>query len=306
MSKTFLIVGGTGLIGSSLKKRLLEEGNLVRILSHSPSKVNNIDSFFWDPSQSIIDQDALEGVDVLINITGASIGDKRWSVARKKILWESRIQSTRLLLQSFKEKNLKLKCYIGASAVGVFGNRGAEFLTENSTTSTDHFLGDLCKAWESAHQNFKQVTDRVVIIRIGVVLSNKGGALPKLRRSVILGIGAYFGDGKQYMSWIHLIDLVRIFIYVIHNEGMKGVVHGVAPNPVTNTTFIKTLTSMSKGPGWLLPIPSFLLNVVLGEMASVILFSQRVVSPHLEKHKFIFKYDKLKDALQELRLSNHS
>ncbi len=306
MSKTILIVGGSGLIGTSLKKRLLEEGNKVRILSHSPSKINNIDSFFWDPTQSVLDQEAIKGVDVLINLAGASIGDKRWSVSRKKILWESRIQSTRLLLQNFKEKNLKLKCYIGASAVGVFGNRGAELLTESSTTSTDHFLGDLCNAWESAHQNFEEVTDRVAIIRIGVVLSNRGGALPQLRRAVILGIGAYFGDGKQYMSWIHLIDLVRIFEYIIHNEGMKGVIHGVAPNPVTNISFIKALTSMTKGPGWLLPIPSFLLIMALGEMAAVILFSQRVVSPHLEEYQFIFNYQKLEVALQELRLSNYS
>ncbi len=300
MAKTILIAGGSGLIGTFLTRKLLAEGYEVRILTRNKDKVNDSDTFFWDPDQSLIDDRAFKGADILINLSGASLSGARWTASRKRILWESRIRPAELLADAVNRQSVKLKCYIGASAVGIFGDRGDDLLLESTATSGNDFLSSLCQAWEMAHMKFEALAERVVIIRIGVVLSNLGGALPELKRSVVLGIGAFFGSGRQYISWVHPDDLVEVFSYLIGHD-IRGVVHAVSPEAVTNRTFTRILTGFSKGPGWLIPLPSFLLRLVLGRMADVVLFSQRVVPSVLIGQGFTFKYENLENALENLR-----
>lgn len=300
MKKTILISGGSGLVGTFLQGKFQNAGHEVRILSRDRRLSSKSGVYHWDPDSNSFDMSALEGVDVIINLAGASIADQRWSDTRKKVLWESRIDSSRLLLEKVQESGLSLQCYIGASATGFYGDRGHEILTEESPAGEPSFLVELSQAWEEAHLAFEAVSQRVCRLRIGVVLTNRGGALPKLKSSVLFGIGAYLGRGDQYLPWIHIEDLASIFEKVIERSEIAGAINAVAPNPETNYQFIKILAKQSWGPGWLIPVPSFVLHILLGEMSSVLLYSQRVLPQRILEHKFDFQYPKLETALKAL------
>jgi len=300
MTKTILIAGGSGLIGSFLANGLRSTGHEVRILTRDKEKSEKEGYFLWDVSERHVEQAALLGVDIVVNLAGNSIADGRWTKQRKANHYKSRIGSTGVLLEAIERQGIKLSCYVGASAVGIYGDRGSEILNEGSKTGQAHYLVDLCGAWESAHAAFSKVSSRVSIVRIGIVLSNQGGALPEMRKSLILGTGAYFGNGAQYMPWVHIEDLAHILKYVIERP-LEGVVNAVSPNPVTNYDFMKSLVSLERGPGWLLPVPGFSLKLILGEMSAILLQSQRVSPAVLQDTTFEFKYHGLHQALVDLR-----
>ncbi|MBK8505635.1 MAG: TIGR01777 family protein [Saprospiraceae bacterium] len=299
MKRTILIAGGSGLIGSFLRKRFIQDGHEVRILSRSVGN-KQYGVYHWDPERMVFDLKSFLGVDVVINLAGASIAGSRWTDKRKKLLHDSRIKTSTFLLDQLQISGQKINCYIGASAVGIYGDRSDEILTEISDTGHEGFLVNLSREWEAVHQKFSSECQRVCIIRIGVVLANEGGALPELGKSVFMGIGFYLGDGSQYLPWIHIADLGSVFGQMLEDHSLSGIINAAAPEPVTNYQLTKAMVALSRGPGWLLPVPKIFLRLGLGQMADVLLQSQRVIPSVLIQKSHFFEYSTLADALKDL------
>ncbi len=292
------------MLGRALTARLQAEGHHVAILSRSPGEQKHVRSYKWDVEKSFVEQEALQDVDVIVNLAGAPIVGSRWTKNRKRQLYDSRIKSTELLHSYLADTgNGKRRImYLGASAIGYYGDRGNETLTEESKAGEESFLVNMCKAWEAAHMKMKEVCQRVCIIRIGLVLSSEGGILPRLNQTVILGSSGYLGDGAQYMSWIHIDDLLKLMISTIRNDDLEGVYNGISPHPVTNKQFMKRLVRQGAGLHVLVPVPAFALRMVMGEMASTVLESQRVLPERLGK-SFKFTFPELKGAFEDLLIS---
>jgi uncharacterized protein (TIGR01777 family) len=256
--------------------------------------------YLWDPENKVFDQKSLSGVDVVINLAGASIAGSRWTAKRKKQLHDSRIITSAFLLDQIRISGQKINCYMGASAVGIYGERSDEILTELSATGHEGFLVNLSKDWEAVHQKFSEVSQRVSMTRIGVVLANQGGALPELRKSVFMGVGFYLGNGNQYLPWIHITDLGSVFDQILKDMSLNGIINVTAPEPVTNFQLTKAMVALSHGPGLLLPVPKIFLWLGLGQKADVLLQSQRVIPSLLTQKKHFFKYGTLEQALKDL------
>jgi uncharacterized protein (TIGR01777 family) len=220
---------------------------------------------------------AMEGADAAVCLSGAGIGDGRWTAERKKVLRSSRVDVTRVLVESLGKMKRKPRVFVGASAVGYYGDRGDEILTETSTAGND-FLALLARDWEAEAMRAESSGIRTVIVRFGVVLSAKGGALPRMLTPFKLGVGGRLGSGKQWMSWVALEDVVGIIRSAIANDGIKGPVNMVAPNPVRNSDFTRTLASVLHRPA-IFPAPAFALRLALGEMADGLLLSSQHVRP---------------------------
>ena len=300
MSKEkILIAGGSGLVGQHLANHLFDKGYDIAILSRSKKEHPNFDYYQWDIEKKVIDKAALH-VDHIINLTGAGIADKRWTDQRKKILINSRVDSTLLLQQGLKENNRRVKSYTSASAIGIYGDRDAELLTEESPIGQDSFMVQCCKAWEQAAFTLNDYCDRLAVIRIGIVISSKGGALDKFVLPIKLGQANYFGNGKHFYSWIHIEDLSRIFYQCVQNSSFKGVINGVTPSPITNKEFIKECKLAIAKYALVYPIPKFFMKLFLGEMSAVILNSNRVIPEFLNNHKFDFSFKNLSEAVKDV------
>lgn len=279
-----LIAGGTGLVGSRMVQLLREKFDITILTRNSLQEVNGIKYLSWkDLSQSGIDPD------IVINLSGAGIADKKWTSTRKKELIDSRVKTNEQLAQYFSSNKLKPKLFIGASAVGYYGDRGEEHLTEFSQAGSG-FLAECSILWEKSSMLFDNIAQRMAIVRIGIVLSTKGGALPKMLMTKALKIYNYFGDGSQYYSWIHIDDLVGIFEYIINNKMLSGIFNGVAPEPITNKEMTRKIAHAVSGTALLIPAPSMVLRLVLGEMADVILNSTRVYPKNILTAGFDFKH----------------
>jgi uncharacterized protein (TIGR01777 family) len=301
MVRTILIVGGSGLIGTFLKSFLEAAGHQVRILTRNRSLAGRDGFFLWDIDTSYLDRSALQNVEVIVNLAGAPIADKRWTSNRKRVLRDSRVESTLFLRNQLVEANVKVNTYIGASAVGIYGDRGDEVLDEGSKLGKQDFLIDLCMEWESAHDRFSDLADRLVKVRIGVVLTNEGGAWPQLKRSVVAGLGASFASGNQFVPWIHQADLIGIMGNLVADHELSGIINATAPNPVTNRAFVKSLIRAKGGIGLVAPIPALFLHLILGEMATILLASQRVIPAKLlDVNNFYFKYETIDAAIEAL------
>ena len=293
-----LITGGTGFIGKKLvevlsKKEEIEISVLTRGSTKNFGKVNY---YHWNPENNIPGA-ALEGVDALINLMGENLSAKRWTDKQKKLLETSRVKNTGLLLQALKKTNHPCKIIISASAIGIYPKNTDRELNESTELDTD-FLGDLCKNWEDQIKFFNEC-ERKVIVRFGVVLGREGGALSKMLPIFKLGLGGKLGSGEQYMSWIHINDLVNILIEALFDKRYKGIFNGVAPNPVTNQEFTKQLAKALHRPA-ILPVPAFALKLLLGEMSSIVLDGSRVVPQNLKNLGFVFKYPIIDLALAEI------
>ncbi|MEL6989363.1 MAG: TIGR01777 family oxidoreductase, partial [Bacteroidota bacterium] len=227
--KNVLIAGGTGLVGSHLSKLLIKKGYTVALLSRSKSKKDGITKLQWDLNEMTID-DRIKDYPIIINLAGAGIADKRWTDKRKKIIIESRVLTNQLLQTYFEKHQWKPTLYLSASAIGIYGNTGAQEITESSSVGTG-FLAETTDLWEKAID--KVDAQRKVILRIGIVLSNHGGALPEMMKPIKFGSANYFNDGSHFTSWIHIEDLAQQIIFAIENEHVNGIYNGVAPNPVT-------------------------------------------------------------------------
>lgn len=291
-----IITGGSGLIGSAISKALVQKGHNVVILTRNAANKTPKDGVTyaeWEPSKLEIDQKAIDACDAIINLAGANVA-QRWSDKAKKEILDSRVLSTRTVVQALEKTGPKT--LINASAVGIYPF-GDETLDESSAPG-EGFLQEVVKAWEAEGQ--KATNHRRAFIRIGVVLSDQGGALEKLVPLFKLGLGSAVGSGKQWQSWILLDDLVRLFVHVLEHPEVEGVINGVSPNPVTNQHFSKSLAKSLNKPFWAPKVPAFVLKIVFGEMSQVILRSQKIVSNGHFQINFELKHKEIDGAFDSL------
>lgn len=296
-----LITGATGLIGQEIVKQCHENNIQVHYLTTSKLKLENKKSyrgFLWNPKIGFIDLDCFEGVEFIINLAGATIA-KPWTARYKIDILSSRINAMKLLYDTIKQQGISIKHIVTASAIGVYPHSLTRYYKENFTEFDNSFLSDVVIKWEEEASRFENLNILISKVRIGIVLSKRGGALSKLVAPVKYGLGSAFGRGDQWQSWIHIEDLAFLFLHVIKHE-LKGVYNAVAPNSVTQKDFIQTLAEVLKRPIFLPAVPSFVLKFILGEMSTLILGSQRVSSKKIESTGFSFRYHHLDNALEDL------
>ncbi len=294
---TILIGGGSGLVGRHLSELLTKQGHRVSHLSRQRGHSYPYPRFYWNIDQQTIDPAALENIDVVINLAGAGIADARWSASRKKQLISSRVMSTQLLRKALEGMAEPPKTFISASAVGYYGDRGDEWLPETAEPG-DGFLADCCRAWEAAAAEVANTGLRTVIFRIGLVLAKDGGALARLRLPLKLGMAPHFGTGQQYYPWVHIHDLCRLMTRAITDEQMRGVFNAAGPEPVTHRTFMQALVQVTGRRSLVFGVPAFVLRLMMGEMADVVLSSNRVSVDKLQQSGFKFHYTGLPEALR--------
>ena len=298
-----MIAGATGFIGKELIKKLNKKGHEIAVLTrnsetakfHIPVHCELID---WDPKIKSLSPGALKGVDAVINLAGEGIADGRWSPKRKRELMESRVLSTRRLVEAMTYMDEKPRVFLSASAIGFYGDRAEELLHETGSKGQG-FLSDICQRWEDEALRANQLGIRTAAYRIGMVLGHDGGALDKILPPFKFGVGGNLGNGSQWMSWVHIKDLADMMVYAIENSNVKGIHNAVSPNPVTNGEFTKTLGKVLKRPT-LFPVPKMVLKMALGELSELLLGSQKVSSKKINEAGFEFKYPELETALEEV------
>ncbi len=288
------ISGATGLVGSELTKALQTAGSEVtRLVRKNPGATD----ILWNPSETSFDAESLGECQAVVHLAGENIATGRWTPDKKNRIRESRVHSTRLLAESLAKLKQKPPVFLCASAIGYYGDAGDALQTESSPAGDD-FLAEVCAAWEAATAPARDAGIRVVNLRIGVVLSDQGGALAKMLTPFRLGLGGRVGSGKQYMSWIALPDLVGAIRHAIHTEAVSGPLNGVAPAPVTNSEFTRTLGKVLGRPT-LFPMPAFMARLMFGEMAEALLLSStRVSAEKLEQSGYRFEFPDLEAALR--------
>jgi uncharacterized protein (TIGR01777 family) len=291
-----LVSGASGLIGTALRHHLVSLGHgVVRLVRGAPAR--DASEVAWDPDAGAIDSARLVGIDAVANLAGAGIARWPWTSAHKRRVLESRVHSTALLARTVSNLAQRPRVFVSASAIGFYGNRGDAILREDSPQGSG-FLAEVCAAWESAAAEAARSSTRVATLRIGMVLSGLGGALPALVRPFRLGLGGPLGDGRQYMSWIALEDLVGAITHAIVRDELGGPINAVAPHAVTNAEFTRTLGRVLRRPT-LLPAPAFALRLMLGEMADeLLLASARGEPARLLASGFAFRYPTLEGALR--------
>ncbi|MCB1169011.1 MAG: TIGR01777 family oxidoreductase [Leptospiraceae bacterium] len=300
--KAILITGASGLVGSELSEGLLKKGIEVRGLSRNPKRLPpGIKGFYWDPESGEMDHSALKGISSLVHLAGENIAEGRWTEKRKKEIIESRTRSCDVLASALSQQAAEgeslPESIILASAIGYYGSRGDELLDEASEPG-EGFLAETTLAWEEAGQFPEKM--RQVRLRIGVVLSRKGGALNEMERPLKLFAGAVPGSGRQYLSWIHHSDLVSIIQFAIENSSVEGVYNAVAPDPRTMDSFMRALGKEVGRPVYLPNVPGFVLKMMLGEMSEMVLGGARISSARIEEAGFHFKFGNLENALKAL------
>ncbi|MGB3469052.1 MAG: TIGR01777 family oxidoreductase [Cyclobacteriaceae bacterium] len=301
MKDKILITGGTGLVGSHLTKILKQDGYQVGILTRGKSKKEDgVHYYHWDIGKKEIDNEALEGTAYIINLVGAGVADKKWTDERKKVILKSRTESTGFLYEQVEANHVQLKGFISASAIGIYGNYAGDDLKNEDSREANDFLAEVVKAWEEASNQFMSLGIRTVLLRIGVVLDDSDGALVKIAQPIRYGVGAPLGSGDQYMSWIHIDDLCRMFKWAVEEQRIQGVYNAVNPNPVTNEEFTKATARVLKKPLWLPNVPSFVLKLMLGEMASIVLGGVRVSCRKIIDDGFTHRFEALDEALDDL------
>lgn len=295
-----LLTGANGFIGSRLIKSLLQKGYKdIRVLTRNKKNIKlPVEIFEWNPEQLQIEQGALKNIEVIIHLAGESISESRWTKEKKQKLINSRVNGTKLLLKEINKLEWKPKKFISSSAIGFYGNRGDELLNENSKQGKG-FLSELCHLWEKLSLNHQIKEMNSCVVRSGIVLESHGGALAKMLPLFTFGLGGPLGNGKQFMSWIHLDDLVNIFIHLLESKSSQGIYNGTSPNPVSNKDFSKTLGKVLKCPS-IFPAPAFAIKVILGEMSQIVLDGQRVVPERLQKEDFSFMFENLEDCLNQI------
>ncbi|MEN8249150.1 MAG: TIGR01777 family oxidoreductase [Bacteroidota bacterium] len=294
-----LIAGGSGLIGSHLSSMLIDKGYTVGHLTRGSTIIgDHINQFNWDVDNGEIDDTAILWADHIINLAGENVGQRWKDDTRDKILI-SRVAATQLLVDALVKNNKRVSSFINASAIGIYGeDTGEESLNENSLRG-DGFLASVAKCWERAAGGVKDYAERFVVLRIGVVLTPAGGALEKMLQPIRWGVGSALGSGKQWISWIHINDLCRMFLMTIE-EPIRGVLNGVAPNPVTNLEFTRELAKKMKKPLLMPRVPAFILKLLLGKMAIMVLGSNKVSPEAFQEEGFKFEYETLSKALDSL------
>ena len=305
MMHKILIAGGSGLIGSRLTEYLDPKEYQIHILSREQqTDRDNIKYFLWDTHQKEIDLAAFKGVDTVINLAGAGIADKRWTVARKKILLDSRLDSIATLSAAIDkiDKDKRPPLFIGASAVGFYGNQGDKKLTDSDPTGKG-FLAEVTSKWEIASLKLAEKFYRHTILRIGIVLSKKGGALKEILKPAMVGTYGYFGDGSAYYAWIHIDDICKLILSQIEDERYTGIYNATAPQPLTIKELVTAVKKAKGGIGLVMPVPVFALKMVLGEMTQMLTDSMRAMPDRLQSEGFTYEFADpviaLKNILEE-------
>lgn len=291
-----VIFGGSGFLGSRLVNVLKEDYRII-LASRNNSKLsnnNNVETVqFSYEVESFIR--IIEGSDIVVNFSGASIAGRRWNDEYKKIMYDSRIKTTSLISEAISKCEKKPHTFVSTSATGIYGNRGDEFLYEESITGND-YLANLCKDWEK--EAFKSDV-RTVCVRVGVVLDKEEGGFKKMEQPFKLFVGGSLGNGKQYLPWVHVNDIVNIYKEAIVNKTLSGIVNGTAPNPVTNREFSKTLGKVLNRPS-IFSVPKFALKIIVGEFAEFLTASQRVIPKKLIDEGFSFEFNEISKALENI------
>jgi uncharacterized protein (TIGR01777 family) len=300
--KIIVITGGTGFIGSALTVALLSRGYRVRILTrnrdfYEKKKLLPVEYFSWNSLKDPAPQEALEGAFAVVHLAGESVTAGRWTESQKKILVESRIQSTRNLLRGINSTSHKPEVLVGTSAIGFYGDRGSEDLSENSKPGVG-FLPELCAEWERETLMASSVL-RTSVVRVGIVLGTEAGALAEMLKPFRSGLGGVIGSGQHLMSWIHLNDLVRLYIFAMENQTVSGVLNGVSSSPVTQREFAQTLARCVDRPA-IVPTPRWVIRLLLGEMATIVLSSQKIFPKKVLDLGFRFEFSDLQSALNDL------
>jgi len=297
-----LITGATGLVGSYIADFYLSKGHTVHYLTTRSSVIKteeNYKGFLWNVNTMTIDESCLDGVDTIIHLAGESVF-QRWTKESKKRMMSSRIDSTQLLVNMLKEKQHQVQQVVTASAIGIYpDNQYADAFKENDIPPyANSYLGEVCIAWEDIAQQFKETKVQLATVRIGIVLAANDGALKQMSQPVKYYVGAGFGNGKMWQSWIAIDDLVGIFNHIIENR-LEGVYNGVAPHPLRNRPMMKAIGKAMKKPVFLPNVPAIVMKLMIGEMASIVLSSQHVSSSKIEGFGYEFQYPRLENALKK-------
>lgn len=295
-----LITGATGFIGNALTEYLLDQGLEIHYLTTSKDKIKfdkNYRGFYWNPEKNEIDVNCIQDVDVIFNLSGKSI-NCQWSKQNKNKILKSRIDSAQTLYKLLSENPHQVKKIICASAIGIYPSHFTKIQNENGAVYNDDFLGMTCAKWEAENLKFNALNLQVLIVRFGLVLSDKEGVLPKFTKIINSYMGCLLGGGNQWYSWIHITDLVRILNFGIYNQ-ISGIVNGVSPNPKTQKQFFMILAGVLKKPMFFYNIPTFLLRLFVGERSDLITNSHKIGAERLLKSGFVFKYPILKDLLKD-------
>lgn len=296
-----LVTGATGFVG----RRLLTRLDRPVVLSRSAARAEKslagfqVKAYDWEPEEKPPPAEAFDGIDAIIHLAGDPVAEGRWTAAKKARIRNSRVEGTRNLVTTLRAIGVRPQVLVSASAVGYYGSRGAEELDEHSSPAGD-FLAEVCQAWEHEALAASELGMRVAMVRVGIVLGEKGGALAKMLPPFYLGLGSALGSGQQYMPWIHIDDLVGIFLHAASAASVHGPLNGVAPHPVTNREFTQVLAKVLGRPTWMPAVPAAVLRAMLGEFAEAIMASQRVFPRETEASGYRFQYAELEPALRQI------
>jgi len=295
-----LITGGSGLVGRYLTSLLLEKGYPVSHLSRKQDHFGRVRVYRWDPEKGIIDPVVFEGVDCIIHLAGANIGESRWTSERKEMIVRSRVDSANLLFKTIYENGIQLKSFISSSAVGYYGSSTSDKIFKETDQPGHDFLATTCKQWEEAADQFEKAGIRTIKVRTAVVLEKNDSAMSKMMIPAKFGFLVQTGNGRQHLPWIHINDLCRIYIKAIEDKSLSGAYNAVAPQHVTHREFIKNLAQVMGKPVFPVPVPGFLLRAALGEMSAVVLKGSRVSSEKITRTGFSFSFGNLEETLTDI------
>jgi uncharacterized protein len=297
-----VLITGTGVIGKALAEHLDAAGYKVKFLSTTRSYYGKFPCYFWDVKSGKIDPVAFENVYAVIHLAGAGIADKRWSDERKALLRSSRIDTAQLIFDHIKKLEQAPSIFITASGSNYYGVISSEINFEETAPHGTDFVGELCRDWEQAARQFEELGLRTAALRTGVVISSRGGALPKLRKVVKWLLGAPLGNGKQLMPWIHIEDLCAMYRHILDNENCSGPYNAVSSERISNRYFMRALGKVYCRPIFFLPIPGFLLRLVMGEGAVILLKGSHLSNQKICDSGFTFKFSKLQEAVEDVEL----
>jgi uncharacterized protein (TIGR01777 family) len=297
--KTYLITGGSGLVGRRLSDILFQQGDRVKHLSRNPGEINNVEVFKWDIPQEYVDPKSFDGVDVIVHLAGAEIMEKRLDDDRKREIINSRVNSLKLLYSHLENHSHHVKCLISSSAQGYYQPNTGQVLKETNPPGPG-FLGEVCKVWEEKAFEWEQLGIRVAVNRIGLVFAATGGAFTGMRTPIEKGFGSYFGNGKQIYPWIHIDDMCRIIIHEANNKEITGVYNAAAPYPVDQKEVIKVSAACLNKKAIPFPVPRFILKLLMGERAGLIMNSYHMSAEKIIQTGFAFEHPRIEGAITNL------